>query len=112
MTVRDVAQQELTALRWESAKPFAVYFYTPLCGTCKMGERMLSVAHELVPEAKLYKGNINFMPAIAQEWKVESVPCLAFVEGKRVKEKVYTMRSVEFLLGLLRERLIHEHGRR
>lgn len=104
MTIREVGERELTALRWESGGPFAVYFYTPLCGTCKVGERMLSVAHELVPEAALFKGNINFMPAIVQEWKVESVPCLAFVEGRRIREKVYTVRSVEFVLGKLRER--------
>ncbi|WP_309118445.1 thioredoxin family protein [Paenibacillus sp.] len=101
----DVAEQELIRRRWSGEAPFAVYFYTPWCGTCRYGEKMLTVVRAMAPDAAMFKANVNFMPTVVQDWKIESVPCLAFVEEKRVTEKVYTMRSVEYLLERVRARL-------
>jgi thioredoxin-like negative regulator of GroEL len=103
--IPDVAEPELIRRRWSDEAPFAVYFYTPLCGTCRYGERMLNVVRAMLPEARIVRANVNFMPAVVQDWKIESVPCLAFVQDKRIAEKVYTMRSVEHLLERVRERL-------
>ncbi len=103
--IPDVDERELIRRRFRSETPFAVYFYTPLCGTCKLGEKMLLVVRAMSPEAAVVKANVNFMPAVVQDWKIESVPCLTFVDEKRIVEKLYTMRSVEFLLQRVRERL-------
>lgn len=103
--MQELSEQELVRLRWSESGPFAVYFYTPWCGTCKYGEKMLHVVRAMAPGATIYRCNVNFMPSVVREWKIESVPCLAFVEEKRVTEKLYTMRSVEFLLQKVRERL-------
>jgi thiol-disulfide isomerase/thioredoxin len=101
----ELSEQELIRLRWNDAAPFAIYFYTPWCGTCRYTEKMLTVVQAMLPNAKIYKCNVNFMPSIVMEWKIESVPCLAFIEEKRVAEKLYTMRSVEFLLEKVRSRI-------
>ncbi|MCI3922404.1 thioredoxin family protein [Paenibacillus sp. TRM 82003] len=103
--IQELSEESLIRLRWGEAGPFAVYFFTPWCGTCKYGEKMLNVVKAMAPNAVMYRANVNFMPSVVQEWKIESVPCLAFVEDKRVTEKLYTMRSVEFLLQRVRERL-------
>jgi len=101
----DIDEQALIRRRWSGEAPFAVYFYTPWCGTCRYGEKMLTVVRAMTPDGSFVKANVNFMPAVVQDWKIESVPCLAFVENKRVAEKIYTMRSVEYLLERVRERL-------
>lgn len=101
--LQELNEQALIRMRWREPAPFAVYFYTPWCGTCKYGEKMLNVVKAMAPGALIYRANVNFLPSVVQEWKIESVPCLAFVEGGRVTEKLYTMRSVEFLLQKARE---------
>ncbi|WP_246062849.1 thioredoxin family protein [Paenibacillus ehimensis] len=59
-----------------SPEPRYVFFYTPLCGTCKVGERMLEVVAALNPRTVIGRCNINFSPQLARNWKIESVPCL------------------------------------
>lgn len=106
VSIPEKSERELLDMRWREGAPFAVYIYTPWCGTCKWGEKMLSVALTIEPNAHVYKSDINYLPALTKEWKIESVPCLVFVEGKRVKEKLYRMQSVDFLLAQMRERLL------
>ncbi|WP_199614540.1 thioredoxin family protein [Paenibacillus alkalitolerans] len=101
-----LTERELLDLRWRGDDPFAVYIYTPWCGTCKLGERMLTVVLALEPGAAVYKSDINYLPAITREWKIESVPCLVFIENRRVKEKLYRMNSVDVLLAHVRDRLL------
>lgn len=105
-SMQEKSERQLLEMLWRDGAPFAVYIYTPWCGTCKWGEKMLSVALTIEPDAAVYKSDINYLPTLIKEWKIESVPCLAFVEGKRVKEKLYRMTSTDFLLAQIRERLI------
>lgn len=102
----ELDEQALLRKTWSGGEPFAVYFYTPWCGTCKYGEKMLTVVAAMEPSAQMYRGNVNFLPTVVREWKIESVPCLAFVQGKRLVEKIYTMRNVEHLLERVRDRLL------
>lgn len=90
---------------------FAVYFYTPLCGTCKVAEKMLQVVEATLPDLPLYKSNINFMSELAFEWEIKSVPCLIFVEHGKVARKLYAMRSVSDLYEALKPLLNKEAGK-
>lgn len=73
-----------------------VFFYTPLCGTCKVGERMLEVLAALNPRTILGRCNINFSPQLARNWEIESVPCL--VRWQRGKlDKKYRFDDVQEL---------------
>lgn len=74
--------------------PFAIYFYTPMCGTCGIAEKMLSVIEAASPKLPLYKCNINFAPTLAQAWQITSVPCLALITEEAQVHKLYAMRSV------------------
>lgn len=79
-------------------EPFVLYLYTPLCGTCKVGEKMLQVVYAMHPTLPLYKADLNFIPELAQKWKVMSVPCLAFLRNGTLERKVYALGSVVDLL--------------
>jgi thiol-disulfide isomerase/thioredoxin len=104
----ELTESELIRLRWSQASNFAVYMYSPWCGTCRYGEKMLSVVKTMAPSAAIYKSNVNFLPNLVPDWRIESVPCLIFIEQKRMTEKLYTMRSVEYLLEKVRRRLLPE----
>src|SRR5690349_21730849 len=81
--LRADAMREVEPAAWKrewtfSPAPFALFVHTPLCGTCGAARRMLEVAAALVPELPLTGANLNAMPELAQQFRIESVPCLLF----------------------------------
>lgn len=100
--VKEIAQNELQQFINGTDRPLIVFLYTPLCGTCKLAERMLQIVMEMLPELKLYKGNVNFMPKFVQEWEINSVPCLLIMQSNHAIEKIYRLSSVPKLYEILK----------
>ncbi|MGX6445401.1 thioredoxin family protein [Neobacillus sp. K501] len=73
-----------------------VYFYTPLCGTCQLASRMLQIIEQMV-DINMGKMNLNYFPEIAEDFAIESVPCLLFFKNGKVVETVYAFHSVPYL---------------
>lgn len=99
--LNEVTYDQLEQKRSGEHASFALFVYTPLCGTCKAAERMLLVVQELLPELALVKGNINAMPQLAQQWQIQSVPCLLVFRQGELCKQAYAMKSVIDLLALL-----------
>ncbi|BFT71668.1 thioredoxin family protein [Paenibacillus sp. P36] len=95
--MRELSQQELLEIVNRQEESFAVFLYTPFCGTCKVTERMLEIIMTMQPSLPLYKSNINFLPQISREWQVTSVPCIAIFEQGHDKQLIYRMQSVDEL---------------
>lgn len=76
---------------------FGLYFYTPLCGTCKLGARMLEIAMHTDPSIPVFQANINVMPELAQEMQISSIPSLLLIKSGEIIERVHAMRSVDYL---------------
>lgn len=82
-----IADQEKTIL----------YVYTPMCGTCQLAKKMLTVVEAAIADLKIGMLNLNYAPQLAREYAIESVPCLlVFANGTLVK-KLYAFHSVEYL---------------
>lgn len=79
-----------------------LYLYTPLCGTCQVAGKMLTITEELIPDIEFVKANLNFSPRIATEFSIESVPCLLIFKDGVLKEKIYAFHSVPFLYDKIR----------
>jgi thiol-disulfide isomerase/thioredoxin len=79
----------------------AVFFYTPLCGTCQMAKKMVMVAEAMIEGAEVGMCNLNFMPAKASRYEIESVPCLIIVKEQEIQKKMYAFHSIEHVLGEL-----------
>ncbi|WP_078431322.1 thioredoxin family protein [Metabacillus halosaccharovorans] len=80
-----------------------MYLFTPMCGTCQVARKMLSVVDELLPDLDIYSVNLNFYPEEAKELGIESVPCLLIFEDGKLKEKIYAFQSVGYLYDLLKQ---------
>ncbi|WP_227872211.1 thioredoxin family protein [Paenibacillus albus] len=80
----------------------AVFFFTPLCGTCKVGLRMLEVAEAAGISTSVFLININFAPVLREKWKVASVPCLVLTQAGEPVQMEYAMQSVDTLYRLLK----------
>ncbi|MGM7722488.1 thioredoxin family protein [Metabacillus sp. Hm71] len=80
-----------------------LYLYTPMCGTCQVAKRMLSVIDELLPSITIHSLNLNYFPTEAKELEIESVPCLLIYENGLEKERVYAFQSVSYLHELMKQ---------
>lgn len=83
-----------------------VYLYTPFCGTCQVSGKMLTVVEALLPDITVGRINLNYMRELAEEWAIESVPCLAFLEKGEVINKIYAFQSVPYLVEEIKSVLI------
>jgi hypothetical protein len=74
-----------------------LYFYTPMCGTCQVAGKMLTVIDQLLPEIPSGKADLNYLPEMAERFEIESVPCLIMLNKGEVQEKIYAFQSVPYL---------------
>ncbi|MBD0379396.1 thioredoxin family protein [Paenibacillus sedimenti] len=96
--MQELSKQELLdRLNLENSESFAVFLYTPFCGTCKVTERMLDIILTMQPTLPLFKSNINFMPNLARAWQITSVPCIVIIEREKDMQFIYRMQSVDEL---------------
>ena len=103
MPLQSLEEQQVKQLAASEVGRGAVLFTTPLCGTCKVAERMLEIVVAAGASHPIYKSNINFTPNLRTEWQITSVPCLIVWHNGTVKAKEYAMRSVDHLYRLLKD---------
>ncbi|KKI93508.1 thioredoxin [Bacillus sp. SA1-12] len=80
-----------------------LYLYTPMCGTCQVAKRMLTVIDELLPSIVIHSVNLNYFPNEAKELEIESVPCLLIYNDGKEMERVYAFQSVSYLHELIKQ---------
>ncbi|SDX33485.1 thioredoxin family protein [Paenibacillus sp. CF384] len=102
MAFQEITEQEWLGQPKAEKEREAIYFFTPLCGTCKLGLRMLEIAEAAGSTTPIRTMNINFSPTLRDGWRITSVPCLVIVEGGEPVRFEYAMRSVDDLYRLLK----------
>jgi len=102
MAIQEIDEASVMSLLHAESGKAAVYFFTPLCGTCKIGERMLEIAELTGISVPLYKLNINYAPRLREQWQIASVPCLTVVENGKPVQKEYAMKSVDHVYLMLK----------
>lgn len=80
-----------------------LYFYTPMCGTCQVASKMLTVIEQLLPDVPSGKADLNYLPEMAERFEIESVPCLIILREGEEQEKIYAFQSVPYLFERLKE---------
>ncbi|HZH60268.1 MAG TPA: thioredoxin family protein [Metabacillus sp.] len=80
-----------------------IYLFTPMCGTCQVAKKMLTVVDELLLNLDIFSVNLNYYPEDAKELGIESVPCLLIFEDGKIRERVYAFQSVGHLYDLLKQ---------
>ena len=75
--VIDWTGAEATALI-ENEEKTVLYVYTPMCGTCQLAKKMLTVVEMTIEGLKIGMLDLNYAPYLAKEYGIESVPCLFF----------------------------------
>jgi len=91
-------EQINSAISEKNKHLFMLYLYTPLCGTCQVASKMLTVVEAMVENMAVAKMDLNYYPTFAEEYEVESVPCLLIFKEGKLAEKKYAFHSVPYLL--------------
>lgn len=86
----------------DQGSTFCLYLYTPMCGTCQVASKILTVSLELFPQLLIGQMNLNFSPNIAIQYEIESVPCLLIFKEGKITNKTYAFHSVPYIYDLLK----------
>ena len=84
------------------AKNTALYLYTPMCGTCKIAGRTLEITETTETGYEIGKADLNYVEPLAENYQVESVPCLLIWKNGTLVDKIYKFESVSNLFETLR----------
>lgn len=76
----------------------AFYLFTPICGTCAVASKMLSVVEAMRSDLSIGKADLNYVQELTAEYEIESVPCLLIHRPGQPVEKLYAFQSVPHLL--------------
>ncbi|MCZ2260479.1 thioredoxin family protein [Sporosarcina sp. G11-34] len=91
-----------TRKEWETAsinyEKSLYYLYTPMCGTCAVASKMMTVIDAMKPDLPIGKADLNYLGDLAVDYEIESVPCLLIMKDGVLQEKVYAFQSVPDLL--------------
>ncbi|MDW5472234.1 thioredoxin family protein [Staphylococcus equorum] len=81
----------------EEKEKYLIFGYTPTCGTCKVSERMLDIANEIL-KLPITKIDLNFHPDFSQAQEIQSVPVLMLMSKGKEQKRIYAFQSVPYLL--------------
>ncbi|MFC5773003.1 thioredoxin family protein [Ectobacillus antri] len=74
-----------------------LYAHTPLCGTCQLAKKMLTVVEAALPELEIGMVDLNYAPDLARTYEIASVPCLLVLHEGKVDKQIYAFQSVNYL---------------
>ncbi|WEG13758.1 thioredoxin family protein [Pullulanibacillus sp. KACC 23026] len=82
-----------------------LFFHTPFCGTCQLGERMLKVVEEALkqPSLAFYSCRVSEWQSLVQKWQISSVPALVLLKNGERVDSCYAFESVPFLYDFLQK---------
>ncbi|QKS71142.1 thioredoxin family protein [Paenalkalicoccus suaedae] len=80
-----------------------LFLTTPLCGTCMVARKFLTIVDHMESMPPIGEVDINYIPELAQEWEVTSVPCLLVIKNGRPTKRLYAFQSVATVVEFLQE---------
>ncbi len=80
--VINLTESNFTSEVLNSSVPVLVDFWAPWCGPCiQLSPVIDEIANERVGKAKIGKVNVDESPALAGQFRVNSIPALIFFKG-------------------------------
>lgn len=91
------SEQRVDVNKYINEDKYLIFGYTPTCGTCKVSERMLDIANDIL-QLPTIKMDLNFYPDFSQSYEIQSVPVLLVMSKGEEQKRIYAFQSVPYLL--------------
>ena len=91
------SEQRVDVNKYINEDKYLIFRYTPTCGTCKVSERMLDIANDIL-QLPTIKMDLNFHPDFSQLYEIQSVPVLLVMSKGEEQKRIYAFQSVPYLL--------------
>ncbi|CEF19397.1 Putative thioredoxin [Staphylococcus xylosus] len=91
------SEQRVDVNKYINEDKYLIFGYTPTCGTCKVSERMLDIANDIL-QLPIVKMDLNFHPDFSQLYEIQSVPVLLVMSKGEEQKRIYAFQSVPYLL--------------
>ena len=98
--------KQLIEEKLSAKETFCLYLYTPMCGTCQVASKMLLIAKEVLPETVFARSDANYLRELANQFEIESVPCLLLINKGSIIKKIYAFQSVPYLVETIKSTLV------
>jgi thioredoxin-like negative regulator of GroEL len=98
----DLNENEIFDVLNDQSAFCVIYVFTPLCGTCKLAERLIQIATLSGQTNNVYKIDANYSPNLIRKFEIESVPCLIVVNNGELINKHYALKSVQDVFEIIR----------
>lgn len=90
MAIRELSKvEDLNALVEQAPKKIIIDFYADWCGPCRRQSEILTELAEehFDSELRVIKVNVEKHPALAAQFRVDSIPMLFVIEDRKVKQR-------------------------
>lgn len=85
----------------ESDKPVLIDFWATWCGPCRMQGPILEELAEEIDDVKICKVDVDENHALAQQYRVMSIPNLVLIENGEVKKQEAGVHDIDSLYEFL-----------
>ena len=85
----------------ESDKPVLIDFWATWCGPCRMQGPILEELAEEIDDVKICKVDVDENHALAQRYRVMSIPNLVLIENGEVKKQEAGVHDIDSLYEFL-----------
>ncbi|HAM1187616.1 TPA: thioredoxin family protein [Listeria monocytogenes] len=86
----------------KNGEDFVVFFFTPMCGICQIASRLVDVVLESDEvHTEVVKVDLNYVPDIAQNLEITSVPALVKFKNGQPADLSYQLHDATAIFEFL-----------
>ena len=101
MHVQTIDHKNYTQEVLQSSQPVLLDFWAPWCTPCRMVAPILEQIAAERPDIKVGKVNIDEQPALANRFRIMSIPTLVVLKDGQIVNQVVGARPKDAILSLL-----------
>lgn len=101
MSVLKITKNNFNEEVINSEKPVLLDFWAAWCGPCKMLSPTVDEIAEEMPNIKVGKINVDEEPALAQQFRIMSIPTLILIKDGKIVDQSIGLRPKNDIISMI-----------